>query len=143
MDVRRGDTGHLCLMSGVGPDPSPSDGLLEGPVEDHVRSFDRRRCQGFAVLAAPLSQLPVEPVDVLRSEPRYRIGPKPRVEVQAYGAGGLQDRARREVGRGVLEPPLEELADRTARRGNTAVIGGGNKGGERSLRLPLPALHGL
>ncbi len=65
-DVRPGDSRHLRLVSRVRADPSPSDGLLEGPVDDHVRSSDRRRRQRLGIPTTPLAQLPVELVDVFR-----------------------------------------------------------------------------
>ena len=104
---------------------------------------DGRRRQRFAILAASLPQLPIEPVDILGAQPGYRKLPEPRLDVPAHEVGRLQRGARGEVRRRILEPPLQEFADRTTRRQNTGVIGGRNHCGERPLRFPFPALKVL
>jgi hypothetical protein len=89
VDVGRRGSRHLRLVGRIRANPAPSNGLLECPVDDYMRSPDRRRSQRLAVLAASLPQLPVQPVDVFGPEPRYLIRAESRLDVPTYEAGGL------------------------------------------------------
>ena len=114
----------------VQPDPLPSDGLGQRPVQDNVDPVDRARRERAALSTTASAEVGVEAIDVRRRELRDRQVTEVRFQVVLDEALCLPPRACRPIPRRRLEPAIEQLGQHSRHGPGRRRVPG------RSVRAP-------